>query len=457
MITEELRKKLTSLKPGETTVVSVSPEELFEVAKLAHRGGQHEEARRAYEHLYKDNPANPELAHFFGLLLCQTDEAERGMEMIRASLEAPAANAGWWSNYGNILHGLNRRNDAIDAYREAIRMEPTSADAYNNLGIVQKDKHNFDIAIECFRKAIELRPNMGAAWANLGNVLVTIGKVAEGAQALMRAATFAGLKDPSERRLLASAYSTLGELVKAEQVYRDWLADDKDNPIANHHLMAVSGETPGRASDAYVRTIFDSFATTFDERLAYLKYVAPTLVVEEAGKLFAEPAGDRVIADAGCGTGLCGPGLKPYAARLVGVDIAKNMVKQATARGCYDALAVQELTAYFEETDERFDAIVSADTLCYFGDLAPPVAAFRRSLAPGGGVVFTVERHAEPGSRPYRLNAHGRYSHHADYVRETLETAGFTVDALREETLRMETGLEVKGYVVRATVPSAAV
>ena len=35
------------------------------------------------------------------------------------------------------------------------------------------------------------------------------------------------------------------------------------------------------------------------------------------------------ILDAGCGTGLCGPLLRPLAARLVGVDLSEKMVELA--------------------------------------------------------------------------------------------------------------------------------
>ena len=41
------------------------------------------------------------------------------------------------------------------------------------------------------------------------------------------------------------------------------------------------------------------------------------------------PAKALDILDAGCGTGLCGPLLAPYARRLVGVDLSDGMLKHA--------------------------------------------------------------------------------------------------------------------------------
>ena len=69
---------------------------------------------------------------------------------------------------------------------------------------------------------------------------------------------------------------------KAAAVFRGWLAEEPGNPMALHYLAACEGgqAIPGRASDAYVESTFDSFAASFDEKLASLDYRAPGLVAE---------------------------------------------------------------------------------------------------------------------------------------------------------------------------------
>ena len=59
------------------------------------------------------------------------------------------------------------------------------------------------------------------------------------------------------------------------------------------------------------------------------------------------------VLDAGCGTGLCGPLIAPYARRLVGVDLSERMLDQARARNVYDELVRRELTAYLRELHRR--------------------------------------------------------------------------------------------------------
>src|SRR5207245_6254227 len=93
----------------------------------------------------------------------------------------------------------------------------------------------------------------------------------------------------------------------------------------------------------------------------------------------------------GCGTGLCGDGFRPLARRLVGVDLSPGMLERARARGCYDELVCEELTAYVRRCEERFDLITAADVFCYFGDLTAVFAATAALLRPGGRFIFSVE------------------------------------------------------------------
>jgi predicted TPR repeat methyltransferase len=198
-----------------------------------------------------------------------------------------------------------------------------------------------------------------------------------------------------------------------------------------------------------VRISFDSFAASFESKLAKLSYRAPTLVGAMLDDTGIEASQNLNVLDMGCGTGLCGPLIRKYARRLTGIDLSAGMLTHAKEKQLYDELLQIELTEYLRSQTEAFDIIVSADTLVYFGALEVVLAAAFGALRPGGLLIFTLE-HATGASAPdYHLQTHGRYTHARPYVERLLVSHGFEPE-IGEAELRMEAGVPVPGLVVRA-------
>jgi predicted TPR repeat methyltransferase len=286
----------------------------------------------------------------------------------------------------------------------------------------------------------------------MGNLLTAQGRIKEAVSYLCTSITLRP-PHPETRRLLGLAYANLGRLDQAADVYRKWLEEEPEDPIARHMLAACGrGDVPMRASESFVQLVFDSFARSFDAKLEKLHYRAPQLVTDELARIHGPPRGSLVALDAGCGTGLCAPLLAPYVSRLTGVDLSVQMLVKARQRGGYGDLVQGEMTQYLNAHAAEFDLIISADTLCYFGALSTVLARAHSALRDGGLLIFTVEHADNPlaGEVGYRLNPHGRYSHGEDYVRRSLEAVRLDVLAIAKAVLRMESGCPVAGLLVSA-------
>jgi predicted TPR repeat methyltransferase len=257
-------------------------------------------------------------------------------------------------------------------------------------------------------------------------------------------------KHREARKLLALAHTTLGEIEKATNILQEWLEEEPDNPIARHMLAACTGhDVPERASNSFIEATFDSFAASFESKLARLSYRAPALVAAMLEDYGLKGSHRLDVLDAGCGTGLCGMIVSPFARRLVGVDLSEGMLAHAKDKNVYNALVKAELTEYLRDHTEAFDLIVSADALVYFGDLNGVVGACAAALRPNGLVVFTLERAvADRVGVDHRLELHGRYSHAQSYVERMLTVWGLKSKIVEAE-LRTEAGAPVPGLVVR--------
>ena len=491
---------------GSVQVREISVQEAVEMGIRHHRAGRLAEAEYIYGKVLEAVPDQPDALHFLGVVTHQLGRSDEAIERIQSAIALHPEHADMHNNLGRILMERGRSDEARTAFEQAITLAPdASADAWNNLGTLYKRSGRWNEAGDAFRNAIRISPDHADAHQNLGNVFRRAGHHAQAAVCFRKAIE---LKPDAARdyQNLSQALWRAGQEDDARAAVREWLAYDPDNATAQH-LAAAFGITESvvRASDEFVSTHFDEHADSFDEHLAELQYQAP----EKVGAMLQRSLGwngpdapdrgdaanrddapDRgsaanrddapdpsdatsagpfrrldTILDAGCGTGLCGPYLTPLCRRLVGVDLSAGMLKKAEGRG-YDELVVAELTAFLEEHPVAYDAVVSADTLCYFGDLSQVTQAAWHALRPGGWFVFTVESldavrdsasEDEPGRSgdepPYRLQFHGRYVHAKSHIHKALRGSNFENPTVLPEVLRMEVGESVHGWLVCARKP----
>jgi predicted TPR repeat methyltransferase len=423
-------------------------------AMQLHQNGHLDAAQQLYERILKLAPRQANAVHFLGVLHHQRGHSAEAVKHIRRSIELDPKVPDWHNNLGNVLLESQRLAEAADAYEKAAEMSPSNATILNNLGALRRAQERFDEAAVAYNKALALNPKSPEAHNNLGNLLRLQGKIQESLQHFCEALIL-NPKQRHARKMLGIAYYTLKRYDEAAQIYREWLADEPDNPAPKHYLAACTGEgVPDRAQDDYVEATFDEFADSFDANLELLTYRAPQFVADAVARLGGTPAKQWQVLDAGCGTGLCGPLIAPYAQRLIGVDLSGQMLAKAQPRQVYDELIKGELTAYLQSQHRAYDLIVSADTLCYFGALESAVQAAKDALRDGGWLVFTVESlDGGDAHERYHLNPHGRYSHRRDYVEHVLSQAGFEHIGAESVQLRNEGGVPVQGWLVTAQHP----
>lgn len=423
----------------------------------AHQQGDLDTAEQLYRKILASEIAQPDALHYLGVLHHQRGHSDEAVELIRTALAATPNHPDAHNNLGNIHKECGRLPEAEACYRRALACAPAHADALGNLGLVLDAQDRLPEAFEAYGKFIEAAPRCARAHYLMGLFLRDHAEGTEHVEQSVDCFRRAFALDNNMLRALhdqgVSLYA-LGRSDEARQVYRDWLALDPDNPVPRHMLAACGGtEAPARADDAYVRAEFDSFAESFDRQLLEnLSYRAPQVLGEALAAALPAPTSSLDVLDAGCGTGLCAPLLRPFARRLTGVDLSAGMLDKARQRGGYDELAEAELTTYLQNHPATHDVVVSADTLVYFGDLAPVAAAAYTALRPGGSFAFSLEAKDETNldGDQFQLSPSGRYRHGRGYVEAVLRGSGFTGIRITPDSLRKEAGKPVASWVVLA-------
>jgi len=369
---------------------------------------------------------------------------------LQVFLDDQPASAETWHRLGVALNAEGRYAEAAAALHSALTLSPQSLGVECDFAFALSGIGEFQQAGAMLEEVIHRDPGNGWAYFHLAAARFRQNACAEAAMLWECAAKC--LDDPADcLENLAMAYRRLGDGDQERGCWRRLAAIDPGN-VAVAHMLSAVGAAPlrARASDEYVVQLFDRFAADFDSVLGVLDYAVPEISETWMRSEFPEPNGSLCILDAGCGTGLCGERLAPWADRLVGVDLSAEMLERARRRGVYDEIVEDELVSFLLARPGAFDVIVAGDVLCYFGDLKPFGEAALAALRPGGRLAFSVEAAGsdEPADVGYLLRGHGRYSHTRAHVRSAFEFAASL--AMSETVLRLEASVPVDGLWVEA-------
>jgi len=320
-----------------------------------------------------------------------------------------------WQLLGLAIKMQGRDADSVPALQAAARLLPNDWQSHVNLGSAYLAQNKLKPAECCFAQALRLSPGNLKALDTLGDIQRRLGK------------TDAALKT-FQRRLSLTP----------------------DDGHTQHLIAMLSGEQTTTAPADYVSRTFDEYAEHFDQHLTgTLQYRVPTLISDALRAYAPAPKGAWRVLDLGCGTGLVGEAISPWAAHMVGVDLSAKMLAKAKERQLYQDLICADLLSMMRTTaTASFDLIVAGDVFVYIGQLDELLAEAKRLLQPDGLFVFSTETlTSSDATVSYRLQPTGRYAHAAEDLQRQAETLGFEVISAATGTLRMDGSAPIQGQL----------
>ncbi|WP_120007756.1 tetratricopeptide repeat protein [Teichococcus vastitatis] len=389
---------------------------LLQEAVALHRAGELAAAAARYRRLLAREPRHADALNLLGLVFRQQGDLPQALRLIRRAVAVAPDAPVFLAALGGTLAEAGQLPEAVRTLRAALARRPEDAMSLRNLGQALCALGQPGAALAPLRQAVALAPFAAEAWLALAHAAREAERLDEAAAAAGRALEQPGLA----AELAAQARFLLAALGQ--------------------------GPAPERAPAAYVRELFDQYAPRFEQELAgRLGYRTPGLLAELLRQHGVPAEGRLAVLDLGCGTGLSGRALRPFAGRLEGLDLSPRMLAEARRVGCYDALHEADLLDFLPRHPEAWDLLAAADVLNYLGDLAPALGGMAAALRPGGLAAFSVERGVADG---YALGPGLRFRHDPALLRSLAARQGFHLVAEAEVVLRREHDAPVPGQLM---------
>lgn len=153
-------RKALQLKPDLTVAH-------FNLGALLQQQNLWQEASKHYQQAVAQQPGFYEAWANLGTVLQLVGDLSGAEACYRKALALNADARGHF-NLGTVLYGQGLHSAAIEAFREALRLDPHFADAWNDLGETWRDQGDMEEAVRCYREALKADAQHARANYNLG-------------------------------------------------------------------------------------------------------------------------------------------------------------------------------------------------------------------------------------------------------------------------------------------------
>ena len=117
----------------------------------------------------------------------QTSYWKNSLALFSHAIEVTQNNYMAYNNRGNAYGRSGRYSEAIDDYKQAIRINPAYANARYNFGVVYEKLDRPNEAIDAYEQAIRIKPDYADAYLALGNAYGKLGRYQDSVEACKQA------------------------------------------------------------------------------------------------------------------------------------------------------------------------------------------------------------------------------------------------------------------------------
>lgn len=159
---------------------------LIKQALYLHRLSKFDEAKILYEKILRLEPNHSDTLQLLGMLYNALNRKDEAIKLIKQAITIHAHYI-YYNNLGSILQKQGKLDEAIEAFKNALSLNPTYVEAYVNLGNTLHLQGKSTEAIEAFKKILSLNPNLADVYFKIGFILQTQNKHNEAIEPFIKA------------------------------------------------------------------------------------------------------------------------------------------------------------------------------------------------------------------------------------------------------------------------------
>jgi protein O-mannosyl-transferase len=209
-------------------------------------------AGKRLEEALRTSPNSPDIltaaALWSDLMDRPRDEEAYSRKAIAARPDFVAA----WLYLADSLRGQGKPDEAIQAYRHALSIDPNNYDAHNSLGIIYSAKGSTDEALNEFRLSLSINPNQAMPHSRIGRILAESHRLPEAVEEFTQALRI----DPANAHAhndLGVAWIQLGDFQKAAEQFSDAVRIDPAYANARQNLAFAQAQMKSKSAQHATR------------------------------------------------------------------------------------------------------------------------------------------------------------------------------------------------------------
>lgn len=231
-----------------------------------HESGALADAARCYKTVLTEDPQNVDALYLMSVLATTAGDPQFAAQLAGTAVTLLPDYFAPYLSLGNALQALGRLDQAVEAFTQALALNPASSEALCNMSSALNQMGLHDEALDAATRALLINPNLAEAHNNFGNALLALGSPGEALECYAKVLAF--VPDHAAAWFnQGNAHFELGEMEDAVEAFLHSI--ELEDAAGKHYNLANALYALGNLEQAAISycDVIEHAPTSIDARI----------------------------------------------------------------------------------------------------------------------------------------------------------------------------------------------